>query len=110
MLARIVCIGGTWVSARAVPATRHPANGGPDFDCPQGFNLGAQSLESYLQLPRTQAAIDDGLTTEEEVAAFFSALDRNESGDIWRATQRGVPKVRPVCTVYDYNLVDDNAA
>ena len=32
----------------------------PGYACPPGFNLGAQNLADYLQLPRTQAAIVDG--------------------------------------------------
>jgi hypothetical protein len=106
MLARIICTAA--LIAVLMPAAAS-ADGRPDYDCPQGFNLGAQSLESYLQLPRTQAAIDDGLTTEEEVAAFFSALDRNGSGYICVQLSEGFQRYGPF-TVYYYNLVDDNAA
>jgi hypothetical protein len=85
------------------------AGGQAGYGCPPGFNLGAQSLESYLQLPRTQAAIADGLTTEEEVAAGFSAKDRNADGYLCVQLSEGFQKYGPY-SVYYYNVVDDNAS
>jgi hypothetical protein len=45
-----------------------------------GAASSVKNLVEYLQLPRTQAAIADGLATEEDIAAAFAARDRNGDG------------------------------
>jgi hypothetical protein len=65
MLARTiwVCV----LAAALVPVATGAGDGKPGNTCPPGFNLGAKNLAEYLQLPRTQAAIADGLATEEDI-------------------------------------------
>lgn len=103
---RMVCLGALVAALTPLPAN---AEGKPGYGCPPGFNLGAQSLASYLQLPRTQAAIADGLTTEAEVTAFFGAADRNGDGYLCVQLSEGFQKYGPF-SVYYYNLADDNAS
>jgi hypothetical protein len=106
MLARMICI-----CALAAALTPLAATGGgkPGYACPPGFNLGAQNLADYLQLPRTQAAIVDGLTTEAEVAAGFDDADRNGDGYLCVQLSEGFQQNGPF-SVYYYNVTDDNAS
>jgi hypothetical protein len=107
MLARTI-----WICALAASLTPVAASAGtgkPGYTCPPGSNLGAQNLASYLQLPRTEAAIADGLTTEEEVATGFAAQDRNGDGYLCVQLSEGVQKNGPY-SVYYYNVTDDNAS
>jgi hypothetical protein len=74
-----------------------------------GFNLGANNLVEYRQLPRTQAAIADGLATEEDIAAAIAARDRNGDGYVCVQLSEGYQKNGP-WSVYYYNVTDDNAS
>ncbi len=106
MLAKMIC-----VCALAAALAPLAANAGskPGYACPPGFNLGAQSLVDYLQLPRTQAAIADGLATEDEVAASFGDADRNGDGYLCVQLSEGFQRNGPF-SVYYYNVAGDNAS
>ena len=106
MLVRMICV---CLLAAALAPLAAIAGGKPRNSCPPGFNLGAQSLEQYLQLPRTVAAIDAGLTTPDEIAAGFGAVDRNGNGLICLQLSEGFQKNGPY-SVYYYNVSDDTAS
>jgi hypothetical protein len=89
----------------AVPAL---ATGKPTPTCPPGFNLGTQTLEQWLALPRTEAAIADGLTTEQDVTDWFNAFDSNGDGMVCAQLSHGFELTAP--NAYFYNAVEDNAS
>lgn len=107
MLARTICV--CALAAALAPVAASAGDGKPAYTCPPGFNLGAKNVAEYLQLPRTQAAIADGLTTEEEVVAAFAAKDRNGDGYECVQLSEGFQKNGPY-SVYYYNVTDDNAS
>jgi hypothetical protein len=85
------------------------ASGGkPGNSCPPGFNLGSKTAGEYLALERTQAAIEAGLVTEEQILAAFAAVDRNANGRVCVQLSNGFERA-PVAA-YFYNVVDDNAS
>jgi hypothetical protein len=106
MLARMICI---CALAAALAPLAANAGGKPGYACPPGFNLGAQNLADYLQLPRTHAAIIDGFATEDEVVASFHDADRNGDGYLCVQLSEGKQKTGPF-SVYYYNVTDDNAS
>ena len=106
MLARMICI---CALAAALAPLAANAGGKPGYACPPGFNLGAQNLPDYLQLPRTHAAIVDGFATEEEIVASFHDADRNGDGFLCVQLSEGKQKTGPF-SVYYYNVTDDNAS
>ncbi len=93
----------------ALAASSAGAGGQAGYTCPPGFNLGAQNLADYLQLPRTHAAIVDGLATEDEIVASFHEDDRNGDGYLCVQLSEGLQKNGPF-SVYYYNVTDDNAS
>ena len=105
MLARMICI----CALRRTHTFGGDRRRKAGYACPPGFNLGAQNLADYLQLPRTQAAIVDGLTTEAEVAAGFDDADRNGDGYLFVQLSEGFQQNGPF-SVYYYNVTDDNAS
>jgi hypothetical protein len=107
MLARTICV--CALAVALAPVAAGAGAGKPGYTCPPGFNLGANNLVQYLQLPRTQAAIADGLTTEEEVATGFAAKDRNGDGYLCVQLSEGFQKNGPY-SVYYYNVTDDDAS
>lgn len=100
-----------FVSALAIAclAASPVAAGKPANACPPGFNLGAQTLADWLALPRTQAAIADGVTTTEDVTAWFEGFDKNGDGYVCAQLSTGFQKYGPF-SVYSYNASDDNAS
>jgi hypothetical protein len=107
MLARTLCV--CALAAALAPVAASAGAGKPGNTCPPGFNLGAKNLADYLQLPRTQAAIADGLATEEDIAAAIAAVDRNGDGYVCVQLSEGYQKNGP-WSVYYYNVTDDNAS
>jgi hypothetical protein len=96
----LVTFGGSSVASGA-----KPSNG-----CGPGFDLGPVSFEEYLELPRTQAAIEDGLVDEAGVEAFLTGLDRNGNGVVCVQLPHGYEVGQLPGGAYFYNLADDNAA
>ena len=107
MLARTICVFA--LAAALAPVAASAGAGKPGYTCPPGFNLGAKNLADYLQLPRTKAAIADGLATEEDIAAAFAARDGNGDGYVCVQLSEGYQKNGP-WSVYYYNVTDDNAS
>ncbi|MBW3608785.1 MAG: hypothetical protein KY463_10580 [Actinobacteria bacterium] len=92
-------------------ATPAGAAGPPEKTCPPGFNLGALSLEQRLQLPKVQAALEDGIVTLEQIKAGAAAIDKNGNGLL---CVQDIPQANNAAPAagfeYFYNLSDDNAA
>ena len=94
--------------ATAVAPLGASGTGKPGNSCAPGFNLGSKTADEFLALERTQAAIEAGLATEEQILAAFAGVDRNDNGRICVQLSNGFEKA-PV-TAYFYNAVDDNAS
>jgi hypothetical protein len=87
------------------------AEGGePSYGCPPGFNVGSVTLEEYVVLPRSQAAIDAGLATPEEILAGVAPLDKNGNGSVCVQLSHGLEVSSAPFAAYLYNVVDDNAS
>ena len=85
-------------------------SGKPSYGCPPGFNLGSVTFAEYLVLPRTQAAINVGLVTPEQILASLASVDTNANGSICvQLSHGGEVNSRPFAE-YIYNVVDDNAS
>jgi hypothetical protein len=84
------------------------ASGKPTHSCPPGFNLGAVDVEAYLALPRTQAWIDDGYGTADDIRATFAFFDANVDGVVCVQQTKGWTN-GPYATYY-YNVTDDHAS
>ncbi len=91
-----------------VPSAAY-AHGKPAYSCAPGFNLGAYDKQGYLQLPRTQALIADGLATVEDIEATFDLLDANGNGWVCVQLSVGFQQHGPY-SVYYYNVTDDHAS
>jgi hypothetical protein len=93
--------------APTTAAASKPSNG-----CAPGFNLGAYSFADYVQLPRSQAAINDGLIDEAGIIAGIAFYDHNGNGVVCVQLNNGFQTwsdSRPVGD-YLYNVVDDNSS
>ena len=82
----------------------------PSFGCGPGFNLGAVTFSDYLQLPRTQAAIADGLIDAAGILAGLVRVDQNGNEVICVQLQHGGEVNSRPFGEYFYNIVDDNAS
>jgi hypothetical protein len=91
-------------------ATPAGAKGKPGYACPPGFNIGAVTPEGALALERSQAAIEAGLFTEEDLLAAYRALDANGSGYICASLPHGFEVSNRPNGQYFYNFADDNAS
>jgi hypothetical protein len=86
------------------------ASGKPSFGCPSGFNLGALTAEQILRLPRSQAAIADGVVTEARIRAGVAGVDKNGTGRVCVQLSTGLATSNRPGGQYFYNLVDDNSS
>jgi hypothetical protein len=91
-----------------VPATA--ADTKPGHGCPPGFNLGAFTFAEYLELPRTAAAIDAGLVTEQDILAALTRFDMNGNEVVCVQLSRGKIEGNNPFGEFFYNVVDDNAS
>ena len=82
----------------------------PSYGCGQGFNLGALTYDQYLLLPGTQAAIDQGLVSEDRIRAGLMRVDHNNTGVVCAQSVPGWQISNKPFAVYMYNVVDDNAS
>ena len=82
----------------------------PGYGCGAGFNLGALSYQQYLLLPGTQAALDQGLASEEGILGGLTHFDHNGNGVVCVQSVPGwLISNKPFAT-YLYNVVDDNSS
>jgi hypothetical protein len=96
--------------AALVPAAATASK--PSYGCAPGFNLGAYSFADYVQLPRSQAAINDGLVDEAGIIAGIAFYDHNGNGVVCVQLNHGFETwsdSRPFGS-YLYNVVDDNSS
>jgi hypothetical protein len=82
----------------------------PSFGCPAGFNLGALNVEQILRLPRSQAAIRDGVVSEAGIRSAVAGVDKNGTGRICVSLSHGLVTNNRPGGQYFYNLVDDNSS
>ena len=91
-------------------ATGASGQGKPANTCPPAFDLGRFTFQQTLALPRTQAALEAGLVTVEDLQAGFSAIDRNANGRICVQLPHGLEVSQAPFANYFYNAIDDNAS
>ena len=112
-MARAICIAAAF-STSVLLAVLLPSgalgDGKPSYGCPPGFNLGAVTFDEWIALPRTQAAIEAGLTTSDDVRAGLEAGDRNGNGVVCAGLPHGFEVGNRPLGQYFYNLSDDNAS
>jgi hypothetical protein len=84
--------------------------GKPRYSCPPGMNLGSQTFQEYLGLPRTQAAIHDGLATEQDILAVLTQIDKNGNGSVCVQLSHGFEVTSGPFGVYFYEVTEDNAS
>jgi len=82
----------------------------PSYGCGPGFDLGSQTFESYLTLPRTQAAINDGLATAQDILDGLAVIDKNGDGSVCVKLNHGFEVSSRPFAAYLYEVSDDNAA
>ena len=93
----------------AVPAGAQAA-GKPSYGCSPGFNLGALTADQILLLPRSQAAIKDGVVSEAGIRAGVAGVDKNGTGRVCVSLSNGLVTNNRPGGQYFYNLVDDNSS
>ena len=95
--------------AVAVPGAAQAA-GKPSNGCAPGFNLGALTADQILQLPRSQAAMRDGVVDEAGIRAGVAGVDKNGTGRVCVSLSHGLVTNSRPGGQYFYNLVDDNSS
>jgi hypothetical protein len=100
----------TGVVAAALAATAG-AQGKPSQGCAPGFDLGEVTFEEFVALPRTVAAIADGLITESAVLDHLPSVDRNGDGLVCVQDTPGAAHSNTASLwQYLYNHTDNNAS
>jgi hypothetical protein len=82
----------------------------PGYGCAPGMNLGAYTFDEYVQLPRTQAAINDGLIDEAGIVAGLMHYDQNGDQTVCVQLSLGKQVNNQPFGEYLYNVVDNNAS
>jgi hypothetical protein len=98
------------ILAILLPVGASGGDGKPSNGCPPGFNLDAVTFAEWLALPRTQAAINDGIATAEQIVAGLVAVDKNENGVVCAKLQHGLEVSNRPFNDYLYYLSDDNSS
>jgi hypothetical protein len=101
----VAAVLGVSLLAAAAPGTATATK--PSYGCAPGFNLGAVTFEQYLDLPRTQAAIDAGLIDDAGIIAGLSHYDANEDEVICVQLNLGYQISNRPFGQYLYNVVDN---
>jgi hypothetical protein len=96
------------VVAAALPGQAAAAK--PGYGCAPGMNLGAYTFGEYLQFPRTQAAINDGLIEEAGILAGLMHYDQNGDQTVCVQLSLGKQVNNQPFGQYLYNVVDNNAS
>jgi hypothetical protein len=94
----------------AIIAPLGTSAGKPTYGCPPGMNLGSRTFQQFVVLPRTQAAINDGLVTEADTLAALAGVDKNGNGSICVQLSPGFEVSSRPFGSYFYNVSDDNAS
>jgi hypothetical protein len=85
-------------------------SGKPSYGCPPAFNLGSKTFAEFVALPRSQAGIDAGFFTAEQLLAGLPGIDRNANGLLCVQLPHGLEVSANPRAPYVYNIVDDNAS
>ena len=86
------------------------AAGKPANACPPGFDLGMLTIEQAADLPRSQAAVEDGLVDRAGLIATYTGFDRNGDGYICGQLPYGFEVGNRPFGAYYYNFADDNSS
>ena len=98
-------------AAVCLAVTTGPAAAATPLDgCGAGFDLGPVTIDGAVALPRTQAAIAEGLISESDLRAGYAGFDANGNGVICAQLPHGFEVSSRPFGQYFYNFVDDNAA
>jgi hypothetical protein len=95
-------------TAGSVPAAH--AQGKPNNGCPPGFNLGPVTIDQAVALPRSQAAMNAGLITEDQLRFSYTGFDRNQNSTICAQLSHGFEVNSRPFGEFFYNFADDNAS
>jgi hypothetical protein len=90
-------------------ATGASGQGKPTNTCPPPF-LAPLTFEQFLALPRTQAGLEAGVFTIEELEAGFPSLDKNANGVICATLPHGQEVSQSPFADFFYNVIDDMAS
>jgi hypothetical protein len=82
----------------------------PSYGCPGPFTLHALTEDDYASLPNSQAAIDDGLISLDDLLAGAATYDRNGDNLICVQANHGMDVSQRPFAEYLYNVVDNNAS
>ncbi len=82
----------------------------PSYGCGTGFNIGRVDFTTYLALPRTAAAIDEGLVSQEVVLSGLMKFDHNGNEMVCVQLSHGFEVSNKPFGQYMYNVVDDSAS
>jgi hypothetical protein len=86
------------------------AQGKPSYGCGPGFDFHV-TLAQAAALPKSQKAIDDGLTTLDDLLALYRGYDKNGNGMLCMQEPPGwVDAAQRPLVEYLYNFVDDAAS
>ncbi len=110
MRGRRIAIMAVGCAAGAILAPLATSAGKPTYGCPPGMNLGSKTFQEFIGLPRTQAAINDGLVTGADTLAALARVDRNGNGSICVQLSQGFEVSSRPFGSYFYNVSDDNAS
>jgi hypothetical protein len=92
------------VGAALLVAPSAGAGGQAGNSCPTGFDLGALTLDSALQLPRIAGGDTSGFS------AFFNGIDKNGDGVICGKTNPAGNGSGAAKFQAQYNFVDNNSS
>jgi hypothetical protein len=97
------------VAAGAAPSVARANK--PSYGCSPGMNLGAYTISDYMQLPRTAAAVDQGLVSADAIiAALSTKVDKNGDQVVCVQLSQGKQVNNQPFGEYLYNVVDDEAS
>jgi hypothetical protein len=87
------------------------ATGKPSYGCGTGFTYHV-TIEEATELPRSVAAVEDGLITPEDLIASYQAIDVNGNGSFCAKEVPGFEEGRSnrQFAEYFYEFNDDNAS
>ena len=74
------------------------------------FNLGPLTIDEAVTLPRSQAAVNAGLITEEQLRFSYAGFDRNQNGTVCAQLSHGFEVNNRPFGEFFYNFADDNAS
>ena len=110
-LLRLTVVTAVAVLATTLLAASASAQGKPSYGCPPSFDFYVTTQEA-AELPRSQAAIDDGLISEADlIAVYQTRFDKNGNNMLCVQEVPGwVPERAEKRAEYFYNFIDDSSS